>query len=513
MTRRGDLPSRRRGRPAAAGLAALLVTSGAAAVGWVTATPVGPAHAAAAYRPTGIGHGRGMSQFGAMEQAAAGASADHILLSYYPGATLAAVPRTPVRVRLMSDDGETLDVQSDTGLLVGGRRVVAGQAAHLTPTSGGGADVVVTIDCDGDTLWRGHTDDPWAYPLDQGNNRPAAEHLKICGGGAYRGALGVALEGDAARTINEVDVEDYLLGVVPAEMQANWADRGGTEALRAQAIAARSYALAEHRYAYAQTCDTTDCQEYPGTEREDDRAAAAVRSTAGQVLLRTGRILRTEYSSSPDGGQPIDITTLDLGPAPQQLGAVPHPNIAPIPRPQTVIDVKYAETGGNTGPLGAPDGPELPLPAGLGTYRQFHNGVIVATAALGVQVIDLRALNALLHPVPRPADHPQPDEPPTTAATPTPPPTPMASGPVAASNSTPSPAAPGASTPSVAATAATGGGGAGEAPSRRQDAIGPDIGADATRSRGGNSADSMPGRSGRQGPTAADAGAAGRVGN
>ncbi|MQY26922.1 SpoIID/LytB domain-containing protein [Nocardia aurantia] len=468
--RRGD----RRGRTMAAGLTTLLVTSGAAVVGWSAATPAGPVHTADAYRPAGIGHGRGMSQFGAMEQAAAGASADHILLSYYPGATLAAVPRTPVRVRLTSDDGEPLDVYSDTGLLVGGRRVVAGQAAHLTPTPGGGADVVVSIDCDGDTLWRGHIDDPWAYPLDPGSNRPAAEHLRICGAGTYRGALGVALEGDAARTINEVDVEDYLLGVVPAEMQANWADRGGNEALRAQAIAARSYALAEHRYPYAQTCDTTDCQEYPGTEREDDRAAAAVRSTVGQVLLRTGRILRTEYSSAPDGGQPIDITTLDLGPAPQQLAAVPHPNIAPIPRPQTVIDAKYAETGGNSGPLGSPEGPELPLPGNLGTYRQFHNGVIVATAALGVQVIDLGALNALLHPVPRPADHPLHDATPApgTAATPTPSPTPMAPVPATAPDANPAPAvaasAPGTSGAENAGAAA--GWSSVEAPVRRPEA-------------------------------------------
>ncbi|MCX4096621.1 SpoIID/LytB domain-containing protein [Nocardia sp. alder85J] len=433
MVRRGDRWHGQR-RTVPAGLAGLLTATGVVAAAWPTPGPPGEN---TAYRLAGIGHGRGMSQFGAMEQAAAGASADHILLSYYPGATLAAVPRSAVRVRLMSDDGETLDVYSDTGLLVAGRRVVAGQAAHLTPTPDGGADVVVTIDCDGSVLWRGHTDDPWAYPLDPGSNRPAAEHLKVCGSGAYRGALGVALEGDAARTVNAVDVEDYLLGVVPAEMQANWADRGGVQALRAQAIAARSYALAEHRYPYAQTCDTTDCQQYPGTEREDDRATAAVQATLGQVLLRTGRILRTEYSSAPDGGQPIDITTLDLGPAPQQLTAVPRPDIAPIPRPQTLIDAKYAETGGGTGPLGAPLGPEQPLPGDLGTYRQFRNGVIVATAALGVQVVDLGALNALLHPVPRPAGDLLPDRasgtPAGTDSTPTPPPTPLASTPAAGS--------------------------------------------------------------------------------
>jgi hypothetical protein len=101
-----------------------------------------------------VGERFGLSQLGALEQAAAGASADHILMSYYPGAALGTIPRASIRVRLMSVDGETLDVYSDSGLQTAGRRVVAGQAAHLTPAPGGGADVSVTIGCAGDVLWR-----------------------------------------------------------------------------------------------------------------------------------------------------------------------------------------------------------------------------------------------------------------------------------------------------------------------------------------------------------------------
>ncbi|RDI61687.1 SpoIID/LytB domain-containing protein [Nocardia pseudobrasiliensis] len=312
--REGDLRRRRRrrGRIAIAGIA-IALTGGTIVV--TLAYPlIRPVEAA--YRPlSATGHGRGMSQFGALERAAAGASAQSILLAYYPGATEATIAPTPVRVRLTVYDNQTLDVYSDSGLAVAGRRVVAGQAAHLTPTPDGGAHVTVTLGCDGEKVWEGSTDDPWAYPIDPGSDRPAAEHLKVCDGATFRGALGVTLENGEPRTVDEVDVEDYLLGVVPAEMQANWADRGGVEALRAQAVAARSYALAEHRYPYAQTCDTTDCQQYPGTEKEDPRATAAVHATAGQVLLRDGRILRTEYSAAPGGGQPVDIRTLDVGPA------------------------------------------------------------------------------------------------------------------------------------------------------------------------------------------------------
>ncbi|UGT40387.1 SpoIID/LytB domain-containing protein [Nocardia yamanashiensis] len=260
----------------------------------------------------GPGHGRGMSQTGAFDRSVGGDTADTILAHYYPGAELADIGPTTVRVRLQAQDDSTLDVISESVFYVAGRRVIPGQAAVLTPTPTG-ADVRITQGCDGETLWEGSTDDPWAYPSMEGTNRPAAEHLQLCGGSAYRGVLGVALENGKYRTVNDVDVDDYLMGVVPAEMVPNWADQGGSEALRAQAIAARSYALAEHRYAYAETCDTTDCQMYPGTDKEDTRTTDAVLATSGRVLSRDNHVLRAEYSASPDGGTPAE--NLEIGPA------------------------------------------------------------------------------------------------------------------------------------------------------------------------------------------------------
>ncbi|MBF6328600.1 SpoIID/LytB domain-containing protein [Nocardia transvalensis] len=415
----GELRGRRRRRRA---LAAGLVTATVAGGSIVIAVngPL-PPRTDAAYRPLSTGHGRGMSQFGALEQAASGATAERILGTYYPGAVSATVGPATVRVRLTVYDGQTLDVYSDAGLAVAGRRVVRGQVAHLTPTPEG-ADVTVTSGCTGEVLWRGSTDDPRAYPVDPGPDRPATEHLKVCDGGTFRGVLGVVLENGAARTVNELDVEDYLLGVVPAEMQANWADRGGAEALRAQAVAARSYALAEHRYAYAQTCDTTDCQVYPGTEKEDPRATSAVRTTTGQVLLRNGRILRTEYSSAPGGGSPIDIDTLEVGPTLAELA--PSPARPPAaPDVTSAVAATYAVTGGPAGPLGEPLGQESPLPGRAGTFRLFQGGAIVATPGLGARVVDVATL---LRIAPRAlAARPGGTIQPGTAATPTPPPLPQ----------------------------------------------------------------------------------------
>ena len=346
----------------------------------------------------GSGHGRGMSQVGAFDRAEDGWTAERILEHYYPGAALGTVPATGVRVRLTEQDDATLDTYADAGARVANRVLAPGQVAHLTPLPDGGANVVVTFGCDGEVLWQVATDDPWVYPLDPGPGRPVAEHLTLCGGPAYRGALGVATENGAARTVDQVDVEDYLLGVVPAEVQANWADDGAAEALRAQAIAARSYVLAEQRYPYAQTCDTTDCQVYPGTAKEDPRAADAIAATAGTVLLRDGRILRSEYSSAPDGGEPADIYAFEVGPAPNELGT-PVPPADPrkqVVGTESVIDAEYRRIGGASSAVGQPIGPEMILPEHAGTYRMFDNGVIIATQTLGAQVVDFTTLLQLV---------------------------------------------------------------------------------------------------------------------
>lgn len=353
------------------------------------------------YRPlAGPGHGRGMSQHGALKSAQDGWTAERILGHYYPGATLGAVGPTTLAVRLMAQDDSTLDAYAEAGARVAGRIIGPGEVAHLTALPDGGANVVVTTGCDGEVLWQTSTADPWIYPVDPAPGRPATEHLTLCGGGAYRGSLGVATEDGAARTVNRVDVEDYLLGVIPAEVQANWADKGAAEALRAQAIAARSYALAETRYPYAQTCDTTDCQVYPGTVKEDPRTAEAVASTAGMVLLRDGHVLRSEYSAAPDGGQPADIQTFEVGPTPAEL-SVGAPPAGPAPRTRTSdtespIDAEYARIGGAESSVGEPIGPEMILPENAGLYRLYSNGVIIYTPTLGAQVVDFTTLLELV---------------------------------------------------------------------------------------------------------------------
>lgn len=113
--------------------------------------------------------------------------------------------------------------------------------------------------------------------------------------------------------VNDVKTEDYLRGVVPKEVSANWANAGsgrGANAVRAQAVAARSYGLAQNRYApYASTCDSMSCQVYGGsatrptatgtaTSVEHALSDAAITATLNKVRLRNGAVVSTEFSAS-----------------------------------------------------------------------------------------------------------------------------------------------------------------------------------------------------------------------
>ena len=134
----------------------------------------------------------------------------------------------------------------------------------------------------------------------------------------YRGAVVAAYASGSTtphRTVNDVPIEQYLRGVVPRESPASWADAAGGKginALRAQSVAARSYGLAQGRYAYAKSCDTDSCQVYGGaatrpfangaaTVLEDSRSDEAIEDTAYSIRVRSNAPtapVSTEFSSS-----------------------------------------------------------------------------------------------------------------------------------------------------------------------------------------------------------------------
>ena len=117
-------------------------------------------------------------------------------------------------------------------------------------------------------------------------------------GARYRGSVRFVARGDRVLVVNVVDIETYLRGVVPAEMQASWP----LEALRAQAVAARTYTMANlDPGAPFDVCATSDCQVYRGIGIEHPRTDQAVVDTAGQVLTFGGAYARTYYHADSGG--------------------------------------------------------------------------------------------------------------------------------------------------------------------------------------------------------------------
>ena len=110
-----------------------------------------------------------------------------------------------------------------------------------------------------------------------------------------------------------IDFEgNYLKGI--AEMPSSWGDKGGMEALKAQAIAARTYALATTNNGQNSICATQACQVYRASKATDGAAAnwhQAVEETRGKVIVHNGAPIKAWYSST-DGGYTRLATDFDV---------------------------------------------------------------------------------------------------------------------------------------------------------------------------------------------------------
>src|SRR5439155_1171605 len=135
----------------------------------------------------------------------------------------------------------------------------------------------------------------------------------------YRGSIQVAVTGGKLRAINMVGLEQYLYGVVPSEMPYTWLP----EALKAQAVAARSYALATRRTGAFDLYPDTRSQVYLGIEHEKPSTNSAVDATAGQVVLYQGEVAKT-YFFSTSGGRTASAEDVWGKPVPY-LVSVPDP--------------------------------------------------------------------------------------------------------------------------------------------------------------------------------------------
>jgi len=126
---------------------------------------------------------------------------------------------------------------------------------------------------------------------------PSPQGLFYLGDRGYRGRLLLIAEGGNLWAVNFVDMRSYLHSVVGSEVSPSW----NMEALKAQAIAARSYGLTYHFKPVHSAYDigsTERYQVYRGIEREDDRILQAVDATAGEFVSYEGGIVESLYAAS-----------------------------------------------------------------------------------------------------------------------------------------------------------------------------------------------------------------------
>ena len=248
----------------------------------------------------GWGHGVGMSQYGAYGYALHGATFQQILAHYYPGTTLGPAPGTKFRV-LLADRKKKVTVSSDVPF------TVADGAGQRVPVPAGTITVGTGLQVAGRALTA-----PLTFRPGKGGT--------LTLGRAFRGQIQVDVVDGKLRAVNIVPLEQYLYGVVPSEMPSTWS----AQALDAQAVASRSYALATRKIGapYDAYADTRS-QMYLGPSVESAATTAAVDATRGQVLSYGGKIATTFFYST-SGGE--TESSLDwMGSALPYLIAVPDP--------------------------------------------------------------------------------------------------------------------------------------------------------------------------------------------
>jgi len=264
---------------------ALLVTT---SLLLLAAAPAADAAVRNVIRGAGFGHGIGLSQYGAYGYALKGRSYQAILAHYYKGTRLSRAPSRPVRVLLQPED-PYIRVRGATR--ISGRSLKASRT-YIARESGGGIVIKTTS---GKRVAR----------VGNGARFTGSDPLRLLGpalngvsSGLYRGAIELRTDGAGLTAINVLDLDSYLRGVVAGEMPSSWP----LEALKSQAVAARTYALTTRKTTglFDQYPDTRS-QVYRGVTGESVRSDAAVRATAGRIVTYSGVPAVTYYFSTSGG--------------------------------------------------------------------------------------------------------------------------------------------------------------------------------------------------------------------
>jgi stage II sporulation protein D len=336
----------------------------------------------------GWGHGVGLSQYGAMGYAAReGRDYRWILGHYYPGTQVRAVKTARVRVRLKEAAAQRVKGAAKLRGANGRRVSLRTRRTYRFSANGGRVRVI--------SLSNNHTLARLPAPVRvTAGNSP----LKLLGkaengvkDGAYRGALTLSLHGKKVLAVDDVALEDYLRGVVAGEMPASWP----AQALAAQAVAARSYALT-HRGAnpaFDVYADTRS-QVYGGVSAEAPAASAAVRATKQRaVVTADGRIAETLFHSSSGGRTAAVEEVFTSSPPIAYLQSVDDPYDAASPYHDWTVTMSNADTQKQLGLLvpGQLTGIAVTATTPSGRARTVH-----ITGTLGAVDADADAVQSAL---------------------------------------------------------------------------------------------------------------------
>jgi SpoIID/LytB domain protein len=255
-----------------------------------------------------------MSQQGARGRAAAGQTFDQILGFYYTGVTLTTIDGArPIKVRLGDSFVPTPTMPARVTGYIGGWQSTTfpgvefpqGSYVEMWPSTDPSltslpAEWVATVyDASGVVLATATTSDLVVEASDTSAGvlymafRDELPKYKT-----YRGAIRMIVTSTGLQTINILPLESYLRGVVPAEVPASWP----IEAVKAQAVAARTYAWAKMRNDRNwDILPTAAHQVYGGYQHEHWASDRAVSETANLVLTYGGKIISALYHAAAGG--------------------------------------------------------------------------------------------------------------------------------------------------------------------------------------------------------------------
>lgn len=239
----------------------------------------------------GSEHGLGMSQYGAKGMAERGYSYRTILNHYYNKTQVTDTGNNP-EVKIL--------VATGTGKIYarGGSWRVAGKTGNLAANGfvDFGAGHFTVFDASGRPTKQGSYSQKLTLQSLSSDTRFELA-FKNSYFDTYRGNIEVTRSGGQSLVINKLPVESYLRGVVPAECSAAWP----LDALKAQALAARSYAYRHLGGSPYDMDDTQQFQVYLGSKWEAGTSDSAVSETAGEVITYDGQIIPAYYHSTSGG--------------------------------------------------------------------------------------------------------------------------------------------------------------------------------------------------------------------